>query len=106
VVFFGLTAYALASRRDFSFMRSFLFAGFLVLLVAIIANIFLQIPVLALAISSVAVLLFSGLILMRTSEAVNGGETNYVMLTVDLYSSIYGLFIHLLNLFSIFGGDD
>ncbi len=106
VVFFGLTAYALASRRDFSFMRSFLFAGFLVLLVAIIANIFLAIPALALAISSAAVLLFSGLILMRTSEAVNGGETNYVMLTVDLYASIYGLFVHLLNLFSVFGGDD
>jgi modulator of FtsH protease len=105
IVFLGMTAYALVSKRDFSFMRGFLFAGLLVALIAIVANIFLAIPALSMAISAACVLLMSALILYRTSEAVNGGETNYVMLTVDLYSSIYVLFTHLLNLLG-FAGDD
>jgi modulator of FtsH protease len=106
VVFVALSAYAMVSRRQFTFLRGFVFTGCLVLLAAIVANIFLQIPALSLAISGAAVLLMSALILYRTSDVVHGGEDNYVMVTVDLFTSIYALFVHLLNLFGFAGGDD
>jgi modulator of FtsH protease len=105
-VFVALSAYAMASRTQFTFLRGFVFTGCLVLLAAIVANIFLQVPALSLAISAAAVLLMSALILYRTSEVVHGGEDNYVMVTVDLFTSIYALFVHLLNLFGFAGGDD
>ena len=101
-IFFGLSAYALATRKDFSFMRGFLFTGLIVVLLAIVANIFLAIPLLSLTISAVAVVLMSGMILFDTSRMVNGGETNYVVMTVSLFANIYVLFVHLLNLFSAF----
>ena len=105
-VFIGLSAYTFATKKDFSYMRSFLFTGLIVLLVAIIANIFLMIPLLSLTISSVAVIIMSGLILYDTSRMIHGGETNYIMMTVSLYANIYVLFVHLLNLFSIMHGND
>ncbi|MCP4409010.1 MAG: Bax inhibitor-1/YccA family protein [Gammaproteobacteria bacterium] len=104
-MFLGLSAYALATRKDFSFMGGFLTVGLLVVLVAIVANIFLQIPALSLAISAASVLLMSGLILFDTSRMVNGGETNYVVMTVSLFANIYVLFLHLLNLFAAFSGE-
>ncbi len=107
VIFLGLSGYALTTRRDFSFMGGFLFVGLIVALVAIIANLFLAIPALSLAISGVVVLLMSALILFDTSRIINGGETNYLRATVSLYLDIYNLFIHLLHLLSVFaGGDD
>ncbi len=86
-------------------MGGFLTVGLLVVLVAIVANIFLQIPALSLAISAASVLLMSGLILFDTSRMVNGGETNYVVMTVSLFANIYVLFLHLLNLFAAFSGE-
>jgi modulator of FtsH protease len=106
VVFVAMSGYAIASKRDFSFLRGFVLTGLIVALVAIVANIFLQIPALSLAISGAVVLLMSALILYRTSAVVNGGEDNYVMVTVDLYTSIYTLFVHLMNLFGLMSGDD
>ncbi len=106
VMFVGLSAYALATQRDFSFMRSFLFVGLIVVLLAIVANLFLAIPALSLTISAVAVLLMSGLILFDTSRMLHGGETNYVVLTVSLFANIYVLFVHLLNLFSVMHGNE
>jgi modulator of FtsH protease len=73
LIFFGLSAYALQSKRDFSFMGGFLFAGLLVAIVAMIANIFLAIPALSLTISAAVILIMSGLILMDTSRIINGG---------------------------------
>lgn len=105
-IFFGLSAYALTTRKDFSFMRGFLFTGLIVVLLAIVANIFLAIPLLSLTISAVAVVLMSGMILFDTSRMVNGGETNYVMMTVSLFANIYVLLVHLLNLFSAFHGSE
>ena len=105
-IFIGLSAYTFATKKDFSYMRSFLFTGLIVLLIAIIANLFLAIPLLSLTISSVAVLLMSGLILYDTSRMIHGGETNYIMMTVSLYANIYVLFIHLLNLFSVMHGNE
>jgi len=74
--------------------------------VAMIANIFLNIPALSLTISAAAVMIMSALILFDTSRIVNGGETNYIRATVSLYLSIYNLFVHLLSLLGVFGGDD
>lgn len=105
-LFLGLSTYALTTRRNFSFMGGFLTVGLIVVLVAIVANIFLQIPALSLTISAAAVLLMSGMILFDTSRMVNGGETNYIMMTVSLFANIYVLFLHLLNLFSALSGND
>ncbi len=106
VIFLALSGYALTTRRDFSFLGGFLFTGFIVVLVAIIANLFLQIPVLSLVISAVVILIMSGFILFDTSRMVNGGETNYILATVSLYLSIFNIFIHLLHLLGIASGDD
>ena len=105
-IFFGLSAYALQSKRDFSFMSGFLFAGLIVAVAAMIANIFLGIPALSLTISAAVVMIMSGLILLDTSRIINGGETNYIRATVGLYLSIYNIFIHLLSLLGVLGGDD
>ena len=75
-------------------------------IIAMIANIFLNIPALTITISTVAILIFSGLILYDTNRIVRGGETNYIMATVALYLNIYNLFVHMLALLGIFGGND
>jgi modulator of FtsH protease len=106
LVFFGLSAYALTTRKDFSFMGGFLMVGLLVAVVAMIANIFLAIPALSLTISAAVVMIMSCLILWDTSRIVHGGETNYIRATVSLYLNIYNLFIHLLHLLTALGGDD
>ncbi len=105
-IFFGLSAYALTTRKDFSFMGGFLMVGLLVAVVAMIANIFLHIPALSLTISAAVVMIMSGLILYDTSRIINGGETNYIRATVSLYLNIYNLFIHLLRLLSMLNGRD
>ena len=106
VTFLALSGWVLATRRDFSFMGGFLFAGMVVALLAGLGAVFFQIPGLALAVSALVVLLSAGLILFETSRIVNGGETNYVLATVGLYISIYNLFSGLLSLFGIGGGDE
>jgi len=106
LVFFGLSAYALSTRKDFSYMGGFLMVGLLVAVVAMIANIFLAIPALSLTISAAVVMIMSGLILFDTSRIINGGETNYIRATMSLYLNIYNLFIHLLHLLTALGGDD
>jgi modulator of FtsH protease len=105
VTFLGLSAYAVSTRRDFSFLRGFLFAGILIAFVAALVAIFFSMPGLALAVSTMFVVLMCGLILWQTGEIVNGGETNYIMATVTLYVSIYNLFTSLLHLFGAFGDD-
>jgi modulator of FtsH protease len=106
VAFVALSGYAIVSRRDFSFMGGFLFVGFIVALVAIIANIFLQIPVLSLAISSVVVLLCAGSMLYNVSRLVHDGNADPLMIVVELFADIAVMFSHLLNLFGIMGSDD
>jgi len=104
LVFFGLSAYALTSKKDFSFMGGFLSIGMIVVVVAMLANLFFQVPAVSLAISAAVVMLMSGFILFDTSRIVNGGETNYIRATVSLYLNIYNLFIHLLALIGM--GED
>ena len=106
LIFFSLSAYALQSKRDFSFMHGFLFACLIVAIIAMIANIFLNIPALSLTISAAVIMIMSGLILVDTSRIINGGETNYIRATVGLYLNIYNIFVHLLHLLGVFGGDE
>lgn len=106
VIFLALSGYVLTTRRDFSFMGGFLFVGFIVIIMAALANIFFQIPALSLAISAGVILIMSGFILFDTSRIIHGGENNYILATVSLYLSIYNIFISLLQILGIFGGDD
>lgn len=105
VMFLGLSAYALTTQKDFSFLRGFLLAGILVAFVGAIIAIVFSIPALSLAMSAAFVVLMSALILYQTSEIINGGETNYIMATITLYVSIYNLFTSLLHLLAAFSGE-
>lgn len=106
VIFFGLSGYALTTRKDFSFMGGFLVVGFLVVLLAALANLFLAIPAVSLAISAVVVLIMSGFILYDTSRMVHQSEhTNYLLMTVSLYMSIFNIFVNLLHLLGISSDD-
>ncbi|MCV2350152.1 Bax inhibitor-1/YccA family protein [Paucibacter sp. Y2R2-4] len=104
--FLALSSYVLATKRDFSFMGGFLFAGMVIALLAGLGAVFLQIPALGLAVSAMVALLSAGLILFDTSRIVNGGETNYVMATVGLYLSIFNLFSSLMALFGFGSSED
>lgn len=112
LIFFALSGYVLTTKKDFTFMRGFLFVGLMVGLVAsigyLIANYFFGVHIggLSLALSSLFVLLMSGFILYDTSTIIRGEQTNYIMATVSMYMNIYVLFMHLLNLLSAFSGDD
>ncbi len=106
VIFLGLSGYALTSRKDFSFMGGILMAGILVAFLAGIGAAVFAIPALSLAVSAMFILLMSGMILWQTSAIIHGGETNYIMATVTLYITIYNLFLSLLQILGIFGGDD
>ncbi len=106
VIFLGLSAYAITTRKDFSFMGGFLMVGILVAFLAGLAAFFFSMPGLSLAVSAMFVLLMSGLILYQTSEIVNGGETNYILATITLFVSIYNLFTSLLQLLAAFSGEE
>ncbi|MDX1593840.1 MAG: Bax inhibitor-1/YccA family protein [Gammaproteobacteria bacterium] len=106
VIFLALSGYALTTKKDFSFMGGFLFAGILVAFVAGIAAMIFSMPALSLAVSAMFVLLMCALILYQTSQIVNGGETNYILATTTLYVSLYNLFTSLLHLLTAFAGDD
>lgn len=106
LIFLGMSGYALTSRRDFSFLGGFLFAGILVAFLAGLGAIFFHLPGLALAVSAMFVLLMAGLILFETSQIIRGGETNYILATVTLYVAIYNLFTSLLHLLGLVGGEE
>lgn len=105
-VFFSCSAYVLTTKKDMSFLSGMMFTLFIVLLVGMIANIFLQIPALQVAMSGLFVIFASAAILFETSNIIHGGETNYIRATVSLFVSIYNLFISLLNLLTIFSRDE
>lgn len=104
-IFATMAAIASVSKRDFTNMGKFLMVGLVVVLLASVANIFLQMPVLHLVVSAAVVLLFSGYILYDISNIVHGGETNYVTATLAVYLDVYNVFVSLLNLIMAFGGD-
>jgi len=104
-IFLGLSGYALSSRKDFSFMGGFLVVGLLVAIGAMILNIFLGIPALALAVSAAVIMIMSGLILFQTSAMIHGGETNYIAATAGLFLSILNIFTSLLHILGAFSDD-
>ena len=98
LIFLGLSAYALNTKKDFSFMGGFLTVGLIVVIVASIVNIFIGSSLMFMVLNAAVVLIMSGLILFDTSRIINGGETNYIRATVSLYLSVYNLFTSLLAL--------
>ena len=105
VIFFVMAGIATTVKKDFSFMGKFLFVGMIVALLAIIANMFLQIPALALTISAVVVVVFALFLLHDVSRIVNGGETNYIMATTGCYLSLFNIFANLLHLLMVLTGE-
>jgi modulator of FtsH protease len=103
-VFGTMSVLASNIKRDLSSMSKFLFAGAIVVLLAIVANIFLQLPALTIAISAVMVMLFSAYLLYDLNQIVRGGETNYVSATLAVYLDVYNIFQGLLSLLGIAGG--
>jgi modulator of FtsH protease len=104
ITFLGLSMYALTTKKTFSVLGGFMTTGLLVVIVGSIANIFLKMPALYVAISVATSFIASGLILFDTARIIHGGERNYIMATIALYLDIYMLFINLLNLFAMFSG--
>lgn len=104
VVLFTMAGIATVTKKDFSFLGKFLFVGLILLIVASLVGLFVQVPALQLTISAIAVLIFSLYILYDVSNIIHGGETNYVMATVNLYLDIYNIFVSLLNLLMAFSG--
>jgi modulator of FtsH protease len=105
VIFLGLSAYALSTQKDFNFMGGFIFVGLLIAIGAMVLNLFLGIPVLALAISGAVIMIMSGFILFQTSRMIHGGETNYISATAGLFISILNIFTSLMHILGIFGDD-
>jgi modulator of FtsH protease len=104
-VFFILSGIAANAKRDFSFLSKFILVGVIVAMLAVVANIFLQIPALSLALCGVFIILSSAIILWQINDIVRGGETNYISATLTLYVSIYNIFTSLLQILGIVGGD-
>jgi modulator of FtsH protease len=104
-IFTVMASIATVSKKDFSGMSKFLFIGVILLILASLANIWLQMPALMLTLMVVAIAIFSAFILVDVQRVVNGGETNYVIATLGIYLSVYNIFSNLLALLGIFGGD-
>jgi FtsH-binding integral membrane protein len=104
VIFFAMATIATVTKRDFSFLGKFLFVGLILLIVASLANLFFQVPAVSLTVSAIAVLLFSMYLLHDVSRIVQGGETNYITATLNLFLDLYNLFIGLLHLLLAFTG--
>ena len=103
-VFLVMASIATVSKRDFSFLGKFLFVGLILLIIASVANLFFQVPAVAVTVSAIAVLIFSLYLLYDVSAIVRGGETNYIMATLNLFLDLYNIFVGLLNLLMVFSG--
>lgn len=106
IIFFGLSAYAVTTKKDFSFLSGFITAGALVLLLGVVAVLVFEMPTLHLVLSGAFMLFSSALILFQTGQIINGGERNYIIATIVLYASIYNLFISLLHILMALSGDE
>jgi len=104
-IFLTMGAVAATSKRDFSFMGKFLFVGMITLIVASIANMFLQIPALSLAISSLVIVVFSLFLLYDLQRIIRGGEDNYIMATTGVYMSLFNIFTNLLHILMALTGE-
>ena len=103
--FVGLSAFAVITRKDFSFLSGFLVVGFFVLMGAVVLSLFFDLSAFSVAISCAFVLFASAAILWQTSAIIHGGETNYIIATVTLFASFYNLFVSLLHIFGVMGDE-
>ena len=103
-IFFALAAIATITKKDFSFMGQFLYAGAILLLIAFVIAMFFPVPAVVVTLSAIAVLIFSAFILYDISRIIHGGETNYIMATMALFLDLFNVFINLLNLLMAFSG--
>lgn len=104
-IFLALSAYVLTTKKDFSFMGGFLMVGLIVVFGAVILSMFVNMPMLSLAVSAGMILLMSGFILFDTSRIINGGETNYIRATVSLFINIFNIFTSLLHILGVMGDE-
>lgn len=104
-IFLTMGVIATTTKRDFSFMGKFLFVGMIALLVAMLANMWLQIPALALTLSTLVIVVFSLFLLYDLQRIIRGGETNYVMATTGVYMSLFNIFANLLHLLMALAGE-
>ena len=104
-VFFALSAIASNAKRDFSFLNKFIFVGFIVIMLGVVANIFLQMPLISLMLCGAFIIFSSAIILWQVNNIVRGGETNYISATLTLYVSIYNIFTSLLQILGIVDRD-
>jgi len=105
VVFLSLSGYVLTTRKDFSYLGGFLYAGLIMLILVGLIGLFVDLSMVDLAMAYVSALIFSGFILFDTSRVLNGDEKNYVMATLELYLDILNLFLILLRIVSAFAGN-
>ena len=105
LAFLGASAYALTTKRDLTFIGGLLMAGFVVLLVGTVVNLFFHMPALSLAMSGLFVLFSTGAIMLTTQQIIRGGENNYISATITLFVSIYNLFISLLSILGVMNDD-
>ena len=105
IIFFSMGAIAQTAKRDFGFLGKFLYVGMWGLVLAMIANMFLQIPALALTISTLVIVVFSLFLLYDLQRIIRGGETNYVMATTGVYMSLFNIFANLLHLLMALAGE-
>ena len=105
LVLFAMATIATTTKRDFSFLGKFLFVGMIALIIAMFANMFFQIPALALALSTIAIVIFSLFLLYDLSRIVTGGETNYIVATTGVYLSLLNIFVNLLQILMALSGE-
>ncbi|MBX3619953.1 MAG: Bax inhibitor-1/YccA family protein [Rhizobacter sp.] len=105
LVFFGMATLASTIKRDISGLGKWLFVGVLGIIAASVANIWLQVPALMLTVSTLAILIFSAFMVYDLKRVIDGGETNYITATLNIYLDVYNVFVHLLSILGIFGGD-
>ena len=104
-VFAVLSGIASNAKRDFSFLNKFIFVGFIVIMLGVVANIFLQMPIISLMLCGAFIIFSSAVILWQINDIVRGGETNYISATLTLYVSIYNIFTSLLQILGIVDRD-
>ncbi len=105
ITFFAISAYAIKTEKDFSFLSGFIVVGFVVAILAMLAAYYLEITGLSLAVSVLFIVVSSALILYETNRVVRGGEKNYILATVGLYVALYNIFVSLTHILGVFGDD-
>ncbi len=105
LIFLGLSAYVLTTRKDFSYLGGFITAAIITAFILSLGALFFNMPLLQLIISGAFAVISSAFILYTTSQIIHDGERNYIMATISLYMAIFNLFVSLLRIFGAFSGN-